>query len=123
MISDNHTAEAPYWDQDGVHEIYRSWRRVVDEYSGPERILCAEAWVKPLERLARYVREDEMHQAFNFAFLAAGWDGPALRRVVLEGRVDGGAHHIRAFALPPRPELVHPITFPTRKPHEQQPIQ
>lgn len=82
MISDNHTAEAPYWDQDGVHEIYRSWRRVVDEYSDPQRILCAEAWVKPLERLARYVREDEMHQAFNFDYLDARWDADQLREVI-----------------------------------------
>ena len=44
------------------------WRRVLDEYPG-ERILVAEAWVEPAERLARYVRPDEMHQAFNFAFL------------------------------------------------------
>ena len=43
-------------DQDGVHEIYRNWRRVLnsynpvdaDGYSGDnDRILCAEAWVEP----------------------------------------------------------------------------
>ena len=71
----------PAWDQDGVHEIYRSWRRVLDSYPG-ERILVAEAWVEPLSRLARYVRSDEMHQAFNFAYLTAGWDPGTLRRVV-----------------------------------------
>lgn len=38
-----------------------------------DRILCAEAWVQPEERLARYVRPDEMHQAFNFEFLEAPW--------------------------------------------------
>jgi alpha-glucosidase len=30
--------------------------------------------VEPAERLARYVRPDEMQQAFNFDFLLAGWD-------------------------------------------------
>ncbi len=71
----------PMWDQDGVHEIYRSWHRVLAEYDG-DRCLVAEAWVEPLERLARYVRPDEMHQAFNFSFLTTLWDATALRGVV-----------------------------------------
>ena len=65
------TGAAPMWDQDGVHEIYRGWRRVLESYGEPDRILCAEAWVTPAHRLARYVRPDEMHQAFNFDFLDA----------------------------------------------------
>ena len=75
----DHTATgvAPMWDQDGVHEIYRGWRKVLDAYGAPDRILCAEAWVKPEPRLARYVRPDEMHQAFNFDFLDAHWDATA----------------------------------------------
>jgi len=71
----------PMFDQDGVHDIYRAWRRVLAEYDG-DRALVAEAWVEPLSRLARYVRPDEMHQAFNFAFLTAHWDAAALRTVV-----------------------------------------
>ncbi|NJC73283.1 glycoside hydrolase family 13 protein [Planosporangium thailandense] len=71
----------PMWDQDGVHEIYRSWRRVVDAYPD-DRILVAEAWVDPIERMARYVRPDEMHQAFNFAYLLAPWSAAELRKVV-----------------------------------------
>lgn len=73
--------EGPMFDQDGVHEIYRAWRKVLDEYDG-DRMLVAEAWVEPLSRLGRYVRPDEMHQAFNFAFLATGWDAPGLRAVI-----------------------------------------
>ncbi len=77
----------PMWDQDGVHEIYRRWRAILDTYAAAgdtasERILCAEAWVRPESRLARYVRPDEMHQAFNFDFLACGWDAGALRQVI-----------------------------------------
>ncbi|MEU4676947.1 glycoside hydrolase family 13 protein [Micromonospora sp. NPDC023737] len=71
----------PMWDQDGVHEIYRDWRRVLDGYPG-ERILVAEAWVEPAERLARYVRPDEMHQAFNFEYLLAAWTAPAQYAVI-----------------------------------------
>ncbi|MGV8965319.1 MAG: glycoside hydrolase family 13 protein [Cellulomonas sp.] len=71
----------PMFDQEGVHEIYRAWHRVLAEYDG-DRALVAEAWVEPLSRLARYVRADEMHQAFNFSFLTTGWNAPALRTVV-----------------------------------------
>ena len=72
---------APYWGQDGVHEIYRDWRALLDEYPG-ERILAAEAWVDPLPRVAKWVRPDEMHQAFNFAYLETPWNAAALRKVV-----------------------------------------
>ncbi|TCB95772.1 glycoside hydrolase family 13 protein [Micromonospora zingiberis] len=71
----------PMWDQDGVHTIYRDWRRLLDSYPG-ERILVAEAWVEPAERLARYVRPDEMHQAFNFEYLLAAWTAPAQYAVI-----------------------------------------
>lgn len=80
----------PFFDQDGVHEIYRSWRTVLDEYapaSGAgaapgERILVAEAWTPTVERTANYVRPDEMHQAFNFQYLSTYWDATALREVI-----------------------------------------
>ncbi|MGO1950666.1 MAG: glycoside hydrolase family 13 protein [Mycobacteriaceae bacterium] len=73
----------PYWDQDGVHEIYRSWRDLLDSYPG-ERIMVAEAWVQPVDRIARYVRPGEHHQAFNFSFLDAQWDADVLRETIAE---------------------------------------
>jgi alpha-glucosidase len=71
----------PMWDQDRVHEIYQTWRALLDTYE-TDRILVAEAWVQPLSRLARYVREDEMHQAFNFDYLETEWDAAALRATI-----------------------------------------
>ncbi|MEU5212262.1 glycoside hydrolase family 13 protein [Streptomyces sp. NPDC020742] len=71
----------PFFDQDGVHEIYRSWRTVLDEYPG-ERIAVAEAWTPTAERTARYLRPDELHQAFNFHYLNTGWDAEALRAAI-----------------------------------------
>ena len=71
----------PMWDQDGIHDIYRHWRAVLDEYA-PPRIMVAEAWVQPLTRLSRYVRPDEMHQAFNFDYLETPWDATILRAVI-----------------------------------------
>jgi alpha-glucosidase len=73
----------PHWDQDDVHEVYRDWRKVLDEY-GPDRMLCAEAWVLPLSKMAWYVRGDEMNQAFNFGYLATPWDAQSLRSVIDE---------------------------------------
>ncbi|MEV7541943.1 glycoside hydrolase family 13 protein [Streptomyces sp. NPDC089915] len=73
----------PFFDQDGVHEIYRSWRKVLDEYAG-ERIGVAEAWAPSVARTALYVRSDELHQAFNFHYLTTGWDAVALRAAVDE---------------------------------------
>jgi alpha-glucosidase len=61
------TDEYPYWAQPEVHEIYRDWHNVLQEF-GPDRVLCAEAWVEPLRNLANWVRPDEMQQAFNFTF-------------------------------------------------------
>jgi alpha-glucosidase len=78
----DHRLHTPYWDQDGVHEIYRAWRRILESYGSPDRILCAEAWVEPQERAVRYVRHDEMHQAFNFDFLGAPWVAADLRDVI-----------------------------------------
>jgi alpha-glucosidase len=73
----------PYFDQDGVHEIHRSWRRLLDSYGG-DRIAVAEAWAPTPERLALYVRPDELHQAFNFHYLTVGWDANAKREVIDE---------------------------------------
>ncbi|NHA67546.1 glycoside hydrolase family 13 protein [Phycicoccus flavus] len=82
VLDHNATSDSPMWDQDGVHDIYRAWRTVLDSYGRPDRILCAEAWVTPDTRLALYVRDDEMHQAFNFAFLETPWDAAPLAAVV-----------------------------------------
>ncbi|GGT25631.1 glycoside hydrolase family 13 protein [Streptomyces purpureus] len=71
----------PFFDQDGVHEIYRSWRKVLDEYAG-DRIGVAEAWTPSAERTALYLRPDELHQAFNFHYLGTGWDAEALRAAI-----------------------------------------
>ncbi|MCJ0868009.1 glycoside hydrolase family 13 protein [Streptomyces sp. AP-93] len=77
------TEPLPFFDQDGVHEIHRSWRRLLDSYEVP-RIGVAEAWAPTSERLALYVRPDELHQAFNFRFLECPWDTLALRTVIDE---------------------------------------
>ncbi|MFC7739037.1 glycoside hydrolase family 13 protein [Roseomonas sp. GCM10028921] len=78
---DNGINQGPMWDQEGVHDIYRRWHHVLSEYPG-QRMMVAEAWVRPQSRLARYVRPDEMHQAFNFDYLLARWSATEFRTTI-----------------------------------------
>ena len=74
--------EHPFWGQEGVHEIIRGWRELLNSYD--DRAMCAEAWVLPLSRMAKWVRPDEYHQTFNFGYLETPWDKDALEKVVVE---------------------------------------
>ncbi len=81
LLTPSHTNEHPHWDRDEVHDVYRGWRAVIDEYAG-DRVFCAEAWVPNPDRFAQYLRKDELHTAFNFNFLDAPWDASAVRRTI-----------------------------------------
>ena len=72
------TEHKPFWDQEGVHDIYRSWRKIFDSYPG-DRMAVAEAWVSPASRIARYVRADELQNSFNFEMLTTLWDAKEIR--------------------------------------------
>lgn len=86
-IRAQYLSNIPFFDREGVHDIYRKWRKILDSYSG-DRMSVAEAWVNPSERGARYVRSDELHQIFNFDFLMIDWDaevmGNAIKRTLAE---------------------------------------
>jgi alpha-glucosidase len=75
----------PFFDQPHVHDILRGWREVAESYAGsPQgaRVFVSEAWLTPAERLARYVRSDELHTTFNFDALACEWQADSLRTVI-----------------------------------------
>ncbi|MGO4455901.1 alpha-amylase family glycosyl hydrolase [Streptomyces sp. M-16] len=71
----------PYVDREELHGVYRSWRRIARSYPD-ERVLIGEIWTGEGERLARYLRGDGLHSAFNFAFLTCAWEAAALRKTV-----------------------------------------
>jgi len=73
--------DEPMWDQPELHDVYRRWHRVLEEYAG-DRMTVAEAWTQTPESMARFVRPDEMSQAFNFAWLLAPWSAAAFAEVV-----------------------------------------
>lgn len=75
--------ENPLWDRPEVHEIYREWRQVFNEYE-PARFAVAEAWVVP-EHQWMYASTDELGQVFNFELSKAGWFADELRRAIEEG--------------------------------------
>lgn len=77
-VNDTQDGSHPYLDRDGVHDIFRSWRRIGDTYD-PPRVFVAEAWVPDPQRLARYLRPDELQTAFSFNFLTAAWLADDLR--------------------------------------------
>jgi alpha-glucosidase len=70
----------PYVDRDDVHEIYRRWRSVADEFR--DRVLIGEIWIPDPVRLARYVSPGELHTVFNFPYLSCPWDAAQLREVI-----------------------------------------
>ena len=76
-------SDPPMWFQDSVHEIFRSWRKILESYPG-DRAMCGEAYVLPLKKMALWVRPDEFHQTFNFRFLDAGWGKAALVNAINE---------------------------------------
>ncbi|WP_027343502.1 glycoside hydrolase family 13 protein [Hamadaea tsunoensis] len=73
----------PFEDRDEVHDVYRVWREIADSYPD-KRALIGEVWLPDADRFAAYMRPDELHTAFNFAFLGCAWQADALRTVIDE---------------------------------------
>ena len=70
--------EHPFSDRDETHDVYRRWRTIADSYDDP-RVLVGEIWLPDADRLARYLRPDELHTAFNFDFLGCPWEARRIR--------------------------------------------
>ncbi len=70
----------PRFDDEGVHDIHRLVRKVLDGYPGTMAV--GEIWVTDNERLARYLRPDELHLGFNFRLVLAQFDAAELRTAI-----------------------------------------
>jgi alpha-glucosidase len=75
----------PYIDVAGVHDVYRSWRRLADRYPG-DRVLIGELWLDDRDAFDRYLRPDELHTAFDFDFLCCAWEAAAIQAAVDRSR-------------------------------------
>ncbi|MEU2350970.1 glycoside hydrolase family 13 protein [Modestobacter sp. NPDC049651] len=79
--------QAMTWNQPEVHDVWRRWRSVCDEY--PDTMLVGEVCLADPEQVALYSRPDEMHQSFCFRLLKSGWD--------VEAFADGVRSALHAF--------------------------
>lgn len=110
----------PLYDRNEVHEIYREWRKVFNEYN-PPRFAVAEAWVNP-ERQHLYASPDELGQVFNFEYAKKNWVRGELHTAIEEGLASARESHSTAtwvmsnhdvvrhasrYALPQVPAAVH----------------
>jgi len=67
-------------DQEGVTEIYRRWREVVEPFGG---LLLGEVYLHDPARLARYLNpQDGLHLSFWFKPLHIRWSPEAIREVL-----------------------------------------
>lgn len=73
--------DEPMWEQPEVHDVYRRWRKVLEEYPG-DRMAVAEAWTQTPESMAEFIRPDELHQAFNFGWLSTPWSAKDFAEVI-----------------------------------------
>ncbi|MGO1683616.1 MAG: glycoside hydrolase family 13 protein [Brachybacterium sp.] len=69
-----------YFDNDGVLDIYREWRPILDSCEG-DRMMVLEAWI-PEHRLPLYIGDEKAHQSFNFGFLQARWGVETMRAAI-----------------------------------------
>ncbi len=73
----------PLWDRDEVHEVYKDWRGVFEQYD-PPRTAVAEAWVEDPARRAKYASASGLGQAFNFDLLRAEFAADEFRAIIAE---------------------------------------
>ena len=76
-----HENGSPIYGRPEVHGVYRDWRRILDSYEG-DRMAIGEVWTESPADFARFLRPDELHQAFTFALQLAPWSAPEFRSVV-----------------------------------------
>ncbi len=99
----------PNVDRDEIHDIYRSWRAVADEYADP-KALVGEVWLADIDRFVRYLRPDELHTAFNFDFLARPWAASELRTSIDQVRAAHAPVNAPATWLLSNHDVTRPVT-------------
>ncbi|ACU75798.1 alpha amylase catalytic region [Catenulispora acidiphila DSM 44928] len=72
----------PASNQPAVHDIYRSWRAVTEEYADRDLMLVGEIWAPTAEHVTAFIRPGELHEAFYFDLMTQNWDAAAFRASV-----------------------------------------
>ena len=71
----------PFYDAEGVHDVLRRWRRVAQEYP-TEKFLVGEVVVRDADRLARYLRREELQSTLSFDLCKIVWNADAFRQMI-----------------------------------------
>jgi alpha-glucosidase len=75
-----------YYHRPEVHEIYRSWRILLDSYPADKfpgaRTAIGEVWADSADTLRPYLGPGGLPQVFNFELVQAAWSAPALRAAI-----------------------------------------
>lgn len=70
----------PRFNHEGVHDIHRGIRSVLDDY--PHAVSIGEIWVFDNEDFAKYLRPDELHMGFNFRLVRAEFDAVSIHGAI-----------------------------------------
>lgn len=81
----------PIQDRDEVHEVYKTWRQVFNEYE-PPRVAVAEAWVEDSGRRYQYASQEGLGQSFNFDLLRADYGAQAFKEIITENLHEAAKH-------------------------------
>jgi alpha-glucosidase len=73
-------------NQPEVHETYRRWRKLAGD-----RVLVGEIVLEDQQRVAEYLRPDELQLALNFTLLKERWDAERMRATIDRTREALGA--------------------------------
>lgn len=71
----------PLWDRDEVHMIYRSWRKLFNEYM-PSKYAIGESWQPFSPRIFQYAKQDELGAVFDFSLEKAAWNRDIYRETI-----------------------------------------
>ena len=82
---------SPYRHRPEIHEIYRSWRKILDSYPPTvfpgARTAVGEVWYDSPATLRPYLAADGLPQVFNFSLIVAAWNAASFRGAV-EGALE-----------------------------------
>ncbi len=71
----------PMWDRDAVHDIYREWRELFNQYQ-PAKYAVGESWTPSNERVFQYAKQDELGAIFDFSLEKAAWNRDEYRQTI-----------------------------------------
>ena len=79
-------APSPYLHRPELHELYRSWRAILDSYPATgfpgARTAVGEVWYDVPQTLVPYVEPGGLPQVFNFQLVLARWQAAAFRAAI-----------------------------------------